>query len=203
MNTIKQNQYEYERTNLGPIVIKTKVKKEDVKHIKKNIISKKGKPYHASLAGIIKDEYLIDVKKYVDVIGPYFKTFVDGVKSWSHPQIQGKVNFSEAWVNYMVAGEFNPPHVHNNCNLSSVLFVQVPKDLKKENEAILKRGITSSGPGTLVFQHGEVGFFTIIERTFLPEEGDLFIFPGSLKHYVSPFSCKGERITIASNAYLE
>lgn len=203
MNTIEQKQYEYKITNFGPVVVKTKVRKKDIQNIKKNIISKKGTPNHANLAGIIEHEYVIDVEKYVDIIGPYFKTFVDGVKLWSNPDIQGKINFSVAWVNYMVAGEFNPPHVHDDCNLSSVLFVQVPKDLKKENETILKRGITSSGPGTLVFQHGERGFFTIVERSFLPEEGDLFIFPGSLKHYVTPFTCKGERISIAANAYLQ
>lgn len=199
MNIINEK---HEAIHFGPIVVKTNIGKEKLKKVK-SIISKKGTPHNKNLAGIIKHEYLIDTQKFVSLVAPNYEPFVNGVKNWTGQQLQRKINFREAWVNYMVAGEFNPPHVHNDCNVSSVLFVQIPDGIKKENEAVLKRGITSSGPGTLAFQYGELGFYNIIERTFLPEEGDLFVFPATLKHYVTPFTCKGERISIAANAILE
>ena len=199
MNTINEK---YEAIHFGPIVVKTNIGKEKLKEVRK-IISKKGKPHNKNLAGIIKHEYLIDIQKFVKLVAPSYEPFVNAVKGWTGQNLKRKLNFNDAWVNYMVAGEFNPPHVHNNCNISSVLFVQVPDGIKKENEEVKKRGITSSGPGTLVFLYGELGFFNIVERTYLPEEGDLFVFPASLKHYVSPFTCKGERISVAANAFLE
>jgi hypothetical protein len=35
--------------------------------------------------------------------------------------------------------------------------------------------------------------------SFTPNVGDFFIFPAWLKHYVIPFQCEGERISISAN----
>ena len=48
-----------------------------------------------------------------------------------------------AWVNFMVAGEFNPPHIHSACDFSSVLFIKIPKNLEKENKKWMRRIIVA------------------------------------------------------------
>ena len=193
----------YDQFSFGPLLIKTKIHPEDLEKIKK-VAEKKGRTHHQNLAGVIEKEYVINMEKFVPIVSPYFETFVHAARQWSGQIMLGKMKFVDAWVNYMVAGEYNPPHVHSNCNISSVLFLKVPKTLKKENDYWVKeKKIQSSGPGTIMFMYGELGFYTCIDRTFLPEEGDLFIFPASLRHFVAPFVSKGERISIAANAVLE
>ena len=43
----------------------------------------------------------------------------------------------------MKKGEFNPIHIHENCNLSSVVYLEVPNKIKEEfgslEEDILKK----------------------------------------------------------------
>ena len=40
----------------------------------------------------------------------------------------------------MKPGEYNPPHIHSNCDLSSVLFISIPEKLKKK----IKNGMTQN-----------------------------------------------------------
>ena len=96
----------------------------------------------------------------------------------------------------MIAGEFNPPHVHENCDFSSVLFIQIPEKLKEENKKFVGQG---GGPGSISFNYGESQPHSTSHRYFIPEEGDLFIFPATLTHFVAPFLSKGERISMSAN----
>ena len=100
----------------------------------------------------------------------------------------------------MGPGEFNPPHVHANCDFSSVLFIKVPEKLKEENKKfqgyILENG---GGPGAISFTYGEAHPHSLSHKNFFPKEGDLYIFPATLTHFVAPFMCKEERISISAN----
>ena len=96
----------------------------------------------------------------------------------------------------MKAGEFNPPHIHTGCDFSSVLFLDIPEELKKENKAYVG---TASGPGCIQFLSGEPSTYSIHQKTFFPKTGDFFMFPGSLRHLVYPFTSDIERISIAAN----
>ena len=53
--------------------------------------------------------------------------------------------------------------------------------------------------GTISFHHGEKRKWYADCHTFYPEVGQLFMFPASLKHMVSPFKSKVERISVAGN----
>ena len=105
-----------------------------------------------------------------------------------------------AWVNYMGPGEFNPPHIHTSCDFSSVLIVKSTEKLKEEYKKFTGVG---GGPGSIAFTYGEVQPHSISSKEFFPEEGDLFIFPATLVHFVYPFMCKEERITISANFILQ
>ncbi len=99
------------------------------------------------------------------------------------------------WINYMKPGDFNPPHYHSG-DLSFVIYLKVPEELKKENESFVGK---SSGPGSVYFSWGEHQEHMITNRKFLPEENQVFIFPATLNHMVFPFKSNCERISVAGN----
>ena len=150
----------------GPFLTKFKLPKQTVKELLQH--SKKNKDYGHTLAGIIKNQYEYDAEFFFNKVKVYIDSYISGASEhwdWNkHPKSFG---ISNAWINYMKAGEFNPPHVHS-ADLSCVAFLKIPKGLKKENN-------------------------------FLPEEGDFFIFPAKLQHYVCPFYSKGERVSMSAN----
>ena len=86
-------------------------------------------------------------------------------------------------------------------DLSFVIYLQVPKELKKEAADRAGEHNTSS-PGSINFHHGLKMAFSITEFVKFPEVGDLFIFPASLQHWVYPFSSDVERISVSGNVVM-
>ena len=84
---------------------------------------------------------------------------------------------------------------------------KVSKKIKEEHKAFLERAgaidrsqrFDKVGPGSLSFTFGESRPFTPNSQYFFPEEGDLFIFPANLTHFVAPFLSKAERISMSAN----
>ena len=179
----------------GPLVMKTSISNEQTKDLKK--LCNKKQNYHTKLAGHIKDEYEIDEIKYDSIKQPQLHIFKKVYKTFYDKELES-IKTKKAWVNYMKAGDFNPPHIHSNCRFSSVLFLQFPKEILKENE---KHQATSMGPGGIEFMYGEnQPQDNINSHSAIPKEGDMFIFPAFLTHFVFPFKSKNvERISIAAN----
>ena len=182
----------------GPLLVSFKVSDEDLKKIKK-LCSKKSKPRNTSLVGVIKNEHAVDALKYDKILKPYTLGYRQTFQHFRGLRLNGTIQCSSAWVNYMRPHEYNPPHTHGACELSSVLFVSVPKKLKKENEEWKKHNTNYAGPGTLSFFYGTPHFYNIECQEFFPEEGMLYLFPRDLKHFVSPFFSKCERVSLAAN----
>ena len=188
------NQLEYKIHHWGPLLFKTKVKPKDLKDLKKLCNAATGN-WSKNLAGIIEDEKLIDKTKYIDIVKPYFRAYQDAYKTWYGLYLKG-VEVTEAWVNFMKKGENNPPHIHHDCHLSSVLFIDIPKPIIKEQKEW--KG-TGNGPAALSFFTGNPQNFHTNSFEFKPEVGDFFIFPWNLTHSVSTFRSDVTRITIAAN----
>ena len=72
----------------------------------------------------------------------------------------------------------------------------MPKELIEERKKYKGR---SAGPGGLTFIDGEGPRSYISQHSFFPEEGDMFIFPASLKHWVFPFKSDCVRISVSGN----
>jgi len=70
------------------------------------------------------------------------------------------------------------------------------KELKKEHEEYKGK---SCGPGGIQFIYGNGPRDAITYMSFLPEEGDMFIFPAWLKHWVAPYKSDCTRITVSGN----
>ena len=164
------------------------------------ICSKKSSNIKDTLAGVIQHQHYISPKVYCKILNPYIGSFRHCYEQWYGKPLTQHMTMNTSWVNFMVAGEFNPPHIHDKCDFSSVLFVNIPEELKEESKKF--KG-TGGGPGTISFTYGEVQTHSLNHRSFLPEEGDLFIFPATLTHFVAPFLSKRERISMSANFELD
>jgi len=183
----------------GPLLFKIKLQPKDLKECAK-LCSKKSSEVNDTLVGVIKHEHYISHHKLIKIILPYLTSFRHAYYHWYGQPLAKNIVSVAAWVNFMVAGEFNPPHTHQNCDFSSVLFVKIPEKLKEENKKFPGSG---KGPGSLSFSYGESQDYSMFQKSFFPEEGDLFIFPATLLHFVCPFMSKEERISISTNFKLE
>ena len=182
----------------GPFLYKTSLTKEELKKIN-NLCSKKNRDYRKNLAGIIKHEHVINSKAIFPILFPYFQSYFQAFNE-HYGQINtkkygNKIELKSAWVNYMVAGESNPLHTHDD-DLSFVLFTKIPKNLLSE----YKNNVGNAKPGLLNFRYSlSSGNYEIDQHSFFPIVGDLFIFPANLHHYVNTFKSKGERISVSGN----
>ena len=179
----------------GPLLGCTTVSKEQLKDLKK--ICNKRISNHKNLAGHFKEEWLLDCEKYHKIILPQLQSYKELYKKFYNREL-ASIKPTTAWVNHMKAGDFNPPHVHTKCRFSSVLFLKVPKKLKEEANRFEGTG---EGPGFISFRYGEDAARDNTNIwAKLPEEGDMFIFPYFMVHWVFPFKTKNiERVSIAAN----
>ena len=181
----------------GPLLFKTKINKEDLVKINQLCKKDRSKDARKSLAGHLDHEYYIEKEKLFEILVKYFDVYKDFYYEWYRKKLSS-VEISDSWVNYMKKGDYNPPHIHLNCDLSSVLYLKVPSELKKENDNYAG-SIENGGPGSISFYHGEYRPLCIDQVKFFPEEGEFFIFPSFLRHSVSPFKSDVERVSVAAN----
>ena len=179
----------------GPFLYKTSLKQEEIEKIK-NLCSKELKDYTDNLAGLIKHEHQLDEKKLFSIISPYIQSYSKAYLDYGIKPLGNKIELKAAWVNYMTKFESNPIHTHDE-DLSFVIYINIPKELKIENNKCK----ANANPGSINFiiSLDATDRKTINQQTFMPEIGDFFIFPASLNHYVNHFQSEGERISISGN----
>ena len=94
-----------------------------------------------------------------------------------------------SWSNRLQKQGYNITHIHPSGWISGVFYLQIPKDIKKD-----EAGIEFS-------LHGDDYYIlnkqTIPIKRFQPKKGDIIFFPSSLFHRTIPFSSDEERICIA------
>ena len=158
--------------------------------------------FRSRLAGQIEKEtgYSDESKKkLIPILSQYIGVYDQAYQTWSQRPYdkQPEYTMSALWINYQKANEFNPPHDHDG-KLSFVIYLKIPEELKKENEAYKGR---SAGPGGIQFLYGDGHRDCITYASYFPEELDMFIFPAWLKHWVSPFTSDCERISVSGNVH--
>jgi len=189
---------EYNIYHWGPLLFKIKVRPSDIESLKK-ITNKATENWSENLAGIIKDERSIDQKEYTKIIKPYLKAYQQAYKTWYSLDLTD-IQTTAAWVNFMKKGESNPPHIHHNCHLSSVLFLDIPEPIQEEQKNW--KG-TGEGPASLSFFMANPQNFHTNSFAFRPKVGEFFIFPWNLTHSVASFNSDVTRISIAANFLLK
>ena len=150
------------------------------------------------LAGSIEEEYVFDLKKHPWIEEEFevcINTWVDGFRQFSGDRkFQPEFKLKPLWINFQKSGEYNPIHTHPNCNLSFILFLEVPTEMLEE-----KRTTKGAPPGHTGFLYGEDAHGFITHRIIRPEENVLYMFPSNLRHYVSHFNSKVTRTSVSGN----
>jgi hypothetical protein len=178
----------------GPLIFRTKLTRPDLCRFidkKYHIKSVKDK-----LAGVVDEEFAVSPVEFMKDIEPALDLYRKAHHQYYREDIKDLKCIS-SWVNFMRAGDCNPIHFHHDCKLSCVLYLKIPKKLKKENADYVGRSV---GPGGIVFHYGEPRDDSITQYSLFPEERDLLIFPSNVRHEVIPFKSKGiKRISVAAN----
>ena len=192
MDKLKTINYDF--FHWGPFLYRTVITKEEVDQVKK-LCSKQNKDVRETLAGLLEHEHKIDHKKLFPVIFPYIDSYAKAYFDYRSEPLGNKLELKTAWVNYMTKFESNPLHTHDK-DLSFIIFIKIPKELKQEAEET----ISIHKPGSVSFVHTLDNKDEIIgSHTFFPKVGDFFIFPACLHHFVNSFKCEGERISVSGN----
>jgi len=156
--------------------------------------------HRKNLAGQIKHEYLYPIEKEPWIFKEfqiYINTWIEGWKRFAdRPNFNPKYQLTQMWINRMKAKEYNPIHIHPNCDLSFVLWLEVPARILNEAK---KNETNAPNPGTTVFLHGEDDWSVVTEKRFTPRVNNLVIFPDKLRHWVLHFNSKVTRTSVAGN----
>jgi len=160
------------------------------------------KSHRSNLAGQIEHEYLypLDTEPWIfNEFQIYVNTWIEGWKRFSNkPNFNPKYRLHQMWINRMKAKEYNPIHVHTHCDLSFVLWLEVPQRMLNEAK---RTPLTNVGakPGDLCFLYGEEAPYVISEKQFTPKLNTLLLFPAFLRHQVLHFNSKVTRTSVAGN----
>ena len=187
----------------GPYLAEMKVNPDYCTRLLK-LGKKLKKPHRKNLAGQIKDEYLypIETEPWIfQELQIYINTWVEGFKNFANkPSFNPKYHLAQMWINRMKAKEYNPVHIHNSCDLSFVLWLEVPQRILAEAK---KNETNAANPGELCFLYGEDSWSIVSEKHFTPVVNTLMIFPASLRHQVMHFNSKVIRTSVAGNIKFE
>jgi hypothetical protein len=119
------------------------------------------------------------------------------------------IEFSDSWINYQQAYEYNPLHIHSG-DISYVIYCDIPECIEKEEQIT-----NGTPPGCINFRRGTAPhnrdglerisniFQDRMGLVHIPRKGDMFIFPASLEHSVTRFlSPNATRISVSGNCYV-
>ena len=197
----KTQQIQVNTMNWGPCVVHLKVL-DDFKNILLDEIKKSKDDYRDKLAGQIEKEigYTQESRdKIIPHLSPYLGIYDECFQRYQNKKYDKKPEYAltALWCNFQKQNEFNPPHDHDG-KLSFVIYLSVPESLKKENEAYNGK---SCGPGGIQFLYGEGIRDCITYMSYFPKDGDMFIFPAWLKHWVSPYKSDCVRVSVSGNVH--
>jgi len=153
--------------------------------------------FRKNLAGNIEEEfYYKDYDWFIPDFTPYINRYRETIQSKYGMQCESWY-LESLWINYMKAGEYNPPHSHIG-HLSFVIYVDVPSEI-----ALEKNEHRHQGPGVISFDWGQQMPISISRISHIPKTGDAIIFPGWLTHHVHGFKSPVERVSVSGNIYLK
>lgn len=148
----------------------------------------------SNLGGWQSDDLDFEIDKLQSL---YLEMFNNVHKFASSIDINNKMSITNAWININKYKDSNLLHFHPNCFFSGVYYVKTPKNsgnLVFYNPAFDGIEYAWDLTNKKFFNSYNSSVYTVV-----PEEGDLYIFPGWLKHLVRPNMSKQDRITIAFN----
>jgi len=180
------------KTTLPPDVLQTMIEISD-----QIIADKDAKPHGKNLAGQIDSEWLVkpDILEQAGMLGFFLGAVQQFVRICRCQMMPNMINVvqREEWVIQMMncwivsqqPGEYNPLHIHTQCQISSVMYLKVPKMLPS------KKKHRPHDDGSIIFVSTVSGDLdlSIPNMTILPQVGDFFVFGAQQQHAVYPYRC--------------
>ena len=199
------------KTELPPEVLQTMIKISD-----EIIADKEAKSWGHNLAGQIDSELVIDhdILNQTGMMGFFMgavRQFVMMCKCQQMPDhaeaIQKEkwlTQLMTMWVVSQYPNEYNPAHLHTQCQISTVMYLKVPEMLssRKEHRAIDDGSILFFGNASRDVD------LCVPQLVCPPKVGDFYIFGAHQQHAVYPYRCaegqkETERRSISFNAIFQ
>jgi hypothetical protein len=191
------SQIKYGILHWGPCIVKTKVDQATLDLLLSEGEASK-EDASPELAGVLKNQFHYrDKNKFHKFMEGTFNLYNAAMQRWKETTNKTPSTYflEKLWINYQGPNEFNPPHSHGGA-LSFVIFAKIPMELRVENQNY--KGL-SAGPGGITFLYGDIEDRCITNHSVFPEEGDMYIFPAWVKHWVYPYQSDCKRISISGN----
>ena len=196
---MKNKQIPVTTFNWGPCIIRLKME-DEYKKLFLEEAKKNKEDYRGKLAGILDHEtgYGSESKqKLLPILSMYLGIYDQMYEKFTMKPYDKKPEYilSALWINHQKQHEYNPPHDHDG-KLSFVIYLQIPEELKKEQKEYKGK---SCGPGGIQFVYGDGPRDCVTYQSFFPQEGEIYIFPAWLKHWVAPYKSDCTRISVSGN----
>ena len=199
------------KTKLPPEVLQTMIEISD-----KVIVDKNAESWGKNLAGQIDTELLVehDILEQTGVMGFFLgavRQFVLMCKCQQMPNLIEAVQ-KEEWLTQMLTmwivsqypNEYNPAHLHTQCQISAVMYLKVPEMIpsRKEHRAEDDGSILFFGNASRDLD------FSVPQIVCPPKVGDFYLFGAQQQHAVYPYRCaegqkETERRSISFNAVFQ
>ena len=199
------------KTKLPPEVLQTMIEITD-----QVIADKEAKSWGDNLAGQIDSELLIEqnILEQTGMLGFFMGAVRQFVMMCKCQQLPDHIEAiqKEEWLTQMLTmwvvsqypNEYNPAHLHTQCQISTVMYLKVPEMLpsKKEHRA--------NDDGSILFFGNASRDVDLCEPQLVcpPKVGDFYIFGAHQQHAVYPYRCaegqkETERRSISFNAIFQ
>jgi len=199
------------KTILPPEILQTMTEISD-----QVIADKETKSHGEYLAGQIDTELLVEhnILEQTGVMGFFLgavRQFVIMCKCQMMPDKIDAIKREEwysqmltMWIISQQPGEYNPMHIHTQCQISTVMYLKVPKLLPSRKEH------RPHDDGSILFTNSasrDVDF-SVSHIVIPPQVGDFYIFGAQQQHAVYPYRCaegqkETERRSISFNAVFQ
>ena len=203
----EEKKIDFDIFTLGTSVINFHLPMEFIDSINKvyDENSKNSKPFNDKLAGKIAEENAVDeilTDEMKGLFNFYFQQYLNILELGTRTGQLWKPVLSNAWINEMKSGEYNPIHFHTSPNsvvgLSSVLMLKRPDWYGVE---AAREEFPSNG--WLEFAGGDQAPLSASQIRVDAKVGDFYVFPYPLLHGVYPFNSTDEvRRTLSYNCDL-
>ncbi len=219
----EEKQYEMDLQMLQPWstpVMKTKLPSEVIQtmiEISDDVIAdKNAESWGGNLAGQIETELVVehDILKQTKMMGFFMgavRQFVLMCKCQQMPEVAEAVQREEwltqmlsCWIISQYPNEYNPAHLHTQCQISAVMYLKVPEMLpsRKEHRANDDGSILFFGNASRDID------LSVPQMVCQPNVGDFYVFGAHQQHAVYPYRCaegqkETERRSISFNAIFQ
>ena len=134
----------------------------------------------------------LDEQLYIYPEDHQLKAILDHVREYTN-QYKAYIDIEPLWVNFQTANDWQPVHNHDG-DLSFVCYLDIPSGIYDETPEA----------GSLYFNYGErQKGSNSVWGPVKPRNGQCFIFPSWLNHYVYPFRSAGQRVSMSGNIWLK